>query len=150
MGFAVPEWWTHSGANPDIIYTLEVELKTQPRAVRASIPDWIDTLGIEELGDSWTDEITALNQRAKIYLRVNTLKTSRAEVIKWLNKYNIIAKKVSKLPDALVLSGGQKLPKSLCEDGRVEIQDAGSQMIAPLLAAQPGETIIDTLSLIHI
>ena len=144
MGFAVPEWWTHSGANADIIHTLEVELKTQPRAVRASIPDWIDTLGIEELGDSWTDEITALNQRAKIYLRVNTLKTSRAEVIKWLNKYNIIAKKVSKLPDALVLSGGQKLPKSLCEDGRVEIQDAGSQMIAPLLAAQPGETIIDT------
>ena len=48
------------------------------------------------------------------------------------------------MPDALVLSEGQKLPKSLREDGRVEIQDAGSQMIAPLLAAQPGDTIIDT------
>ena len=144
MGFEVPEWWTHSGADADIIHNLEAELQTQPRAVRASIPDWIDILGIEELGDRWTNELTALNQRAKVYLRVNTLRTSRIEVIKWLNKYDIAAKEVSELPDALVLSGGQKLPKSLREDGRVEIQDAGSQMIAPILAAKPGDTVIDT------
>jgi 16S rRNA (cytosine967-C5)-methyltransferase len=143
MGFEVPEWWVHDGADGDTIRSLESNLEEQARAVRASIPDWIDTLGEEELGDKWNEELSALNQRAEIYLRVNTLKTSRSDAILWLNKYGVIAKEVPELPDALVLLTGQKLPKSLREDGRVEIQDAGSQMIAPLLGAQHGETVID-------
>ena len=143
MGFEVPKWWVHDGADGDTIRSLESNLEEQARAVRASIPDWIDTLGQEELGDKWTDELSALNQRAEIYLRINTLKTSRSDAILWLNKYGLIANEVPELPDALVLLNGQKLPKSLREDGRVEIQDAGSQMIAPLLGAQPGETVID-------
>ena len=143
MGFEVPEWWVHDGADGDTIRSLESKLEEQARSVRASIPDWIDRLGQEELGDKWTDELSALNQRAEVYLRVNTLKTSRPEAILWLNKYGVIANEVPELPDALVLLNGQKLPKSLREDGRVEIQDAGSQMIAPLLGAQPGETVID-------
>jgi 16S rRNA (cytosine967-C5)-methyltransferase len=50
------------------------------------------------------------------------------------------------LPNALVLPEGKMLPHVLRADGRVEIQDAGSQMIAPLMDAQPGEKIIDACS----
>ncbi|NJM38860.1 MAG: class I SAM-dependent methyltransferase [Akkermansiaceae bacterium] len=53
---------------------------------------------------------------------------------------------VTGLPDALVLAPGKALPKTLRLNGRVEIQDAGSQMIAPLLDPQPGERIIDACS----
>ena len=38
------------------------------------------------------------------------------------------------------------MPKALRQDGRIEIQDAGSQMIAPLLDPQPGERVIDACS----
>jgi 16S rRNA (cytosine967-C5)-methyltransferase len=144
MGFELPEWWIYAGADVDTIKARESELAQQHRAVRESIPDWLDALGAEELGDAWDGELAALNQRTCVYLRVNTLKSTRAEALAWLASYNIVANEVPGLPNALSLNPGKNLAKSLRLDGRVEIQDAGSQMIAPLLAPQPGECIIDT------
>ncbi|MFC5051188.1 RsmB/NOP family class I SAM-dependent RNA methyltransferase [Rubritalea spongiae] len=144
MGYDLPEWWQYDGSDAETIKAREAELAEQPRAVRESIPDWLDALGSEELGESWDAELAALNQRAPVYLRVNTLKTSPAEAIDWLASYHIPAHEVSELPNTLVLNPGKTLPKSLRLDGRVEIQDAGSQMIAPLLEPQANECIIDT------
>ena len=100
-------------------------------------------LGAEELGDAWDSELAALNQRTRVYLRVNTLKTTRAKAIEWLATFHIPATEVPGLPDALTLLPGKTIPKSVRMDGRVEIQDGGSQMIAPLLDPQPGERVID-------
>lgn len=144
MGYELPEWWNYVGNRPEAIQAREAELPDQPRAIRESIPDWLDAYGEKELGESWAMELSALNERNCVYLRVNTLQTSRAEAIKWLAGFNILASEVPGLPDALSLSQGKSLPKPLKMDGRVEIQDAGSQMIAPLLEPQPGECIIDT------
>ena len=146
MGFEIPDWWAYKGRSTEEIRAHEAELAAQPRAIRESIPDWIDTLGVQELGDAWAAELTALNQRAPIFLRVNTLRTTRPEAIAWLASFHIPATEVSGLPDALVLAPGKALPKSLRLDGRVEIQDAGSQMIAPLVDPKPGERIIDACS----
>ena len=144
MGFELPDWWSYEGATVDKIKAREAELAEQPRAVRESIPDWLDELGSKELGNAWDAELSALNQRTCVYLRVNTLRSTRPQVLKWLDGYNIAAHEVPGLPDALSLNPGKILAKSLRLDGRVEIQDAGSQMIAPLVAPQPGECIIDT------
>ncbi len=146
MGFELPEWWAYNGRPADEMKEREAELVDQPRAVRESIPDWIDALGVAELGAAWDAELSALNQRASVFLRVNTLRTTRPEAIAWLASFQIVAKEVPGLPDALVLAPGKALPKTLRFDGRVEIQDAGSQMIAPLVAPQPGERIIDACS----
>lgn len=146
MGYEIPEWWAYNGRPADEIRSREADLASQPRAVRESIPDWIDALGVLELGDAWDAELTALNQRAPIFLRVNTLRTTRPDAIAWLASFQIPATEVPGLPDALVLAPGKALPKTLRLDGRVEIQDAGSQMIAPLVDPQPGERIIDACS----
>jgi 16S rRNA (cytosine967-C5)-methyltransferase len=146
MGYEIPEWWKFKGASPEEMAMRELLLKDQPRVIRESIPDWLDALGEDELGDAWSDEIAALNQRAPVYLRVNTLKTTRGEAIKWLASNGVEVTPVGALPDALVLARGKSLPKPLRLDGRVEIQDAGSQMIAPMLEAQPGERVIDACS----
>jgi 16S rRNA (cytosine967-C5)-methyltransferase len=146
MGYELPDWWTYNGKSADEMKSREAELSAQPRAVRESIPDWLDALGTAELGAAWDAELTALNERASVFLRVNTLRASRPEVIAWLAGFNIAATEVPGLPDALVLPPGKALPKSLRLDGRVEIQDAGSQMIAPLVAPQPGERVIDACS----
>lgn len=143
MGHELPEWWAYHGAAAEEMKAREAELADQPRAVRESIPDWLDALGAEELGDNWEAELAALNQRSCVFLRVNTLKSTRPKVIAWLASFNINASEVPGLPDALALAPGKTLPKSLRRDGRVEIQDAGSQMIAPLLDPQPGERVID-------
>ncbi len=146
MGYDIPEWWAYNGNSAEEMKAREADLAHQPRAVRESIPDWIDALGASELGDAWDAELTALNQRAAIFLRVNTLRTTRPEAIAWLASFNITATEVPGLPDALILASGKSLPKSLRLDGRVEIQDAGSQSIAPLVDPQPGERIIDACS----
>lgn len=144
MGFELPEWWEYNGEPAQQILARELELPSQSRAIRESIPDWLDALGEAELGPAWSAELSTLNQRSRVYLRVNTLQATRAAVIQWLSEHNIVAEPVAELPDALVLQPGKTLPKSLRNDGRVEIQDAGSQSIAPLLAAQPGEYVIDS------
>jgi 16S rRNA (cytosine967-C5)-methyltransferase len=141
MGYEIPDWWTFKGLQADEMKARESDLAAQPRAVRESIPDWLD-----ELGASWDVEISALNQRAPVFLRVNTLKLSRENAIEWLATQNVIATEVPGLPDALVLPPGKSLPKPLRTDGRVEIQDGGSQLIAPLVDPQPGERIIDACS----
>jgi len=146
MGFELPEWWAYRGTSPAEMASREGELAVQARAVRESIPDWLDALGESELGAAWDIELAALNQRAAVFLRVNTLKASRDEIIAWLAASNIEAAVVPGLPHALVLPPGKSLPKAMRLDGRVEIQDAGSQMIAPLLDPQPGERVIDACS----
>jgi 16S rRNA (cytosine967-C5)-methyltransferase len=146
MGYELPDWWTYHGAGAAEMQAREAELASQPRAVRESLPDWLDAVGETELGDAWDREIAALNQRAAVFLRVNTLKATRSEVIAWLAESGLVATAVPGLPDAVVLAAGKILPKPLRADGRVEIQDAGSQLIAPLLSPQPGERVIDACS----
>jgi len=147
MGFEIPEWWAYHGATPDEIRAREAELPDQPRAVRESVPDWLDLLCVEELGeDVWAAELSALNQRANVYIRVNTLKADRKEVAAWLAKEGVECSEVPGLPDALMLPPGKVLSKTLRLDNRLEIQDAGSQMIAPFVDPQPGERLIDACS----
>jgi 16S rRNA (cytosine967-C5)-methyltransferase len=146
MGLEIPEWWSYKGLSADGIAAREAELAVQPRAVRESIPDWLDALGAAELGAAWDAEIAALNRRAPVFLRVNTLRTTRAAAITWLAGGGVEVTEVAGLPDGLALPPGKSLPKPLRLDGRVEIQDAGSQMIAPLLDAQPGMCVIDACS----
>lgn len=146
MGYEIPDWWKYQGLAAAEMGAREGLLDAQPRSIRESIPDWLDELGVSELGSAWDSEIAALNQRAPVYLRVNTLKTTREKAIRWLAENAVTAAEVPGLPDALVLPPGKSLPKPLRVDGRVEIQDAGSQMISRLLAPQPGERVIDTCS----
>ncbi len=144
MGYEIPCWWNHQGARPAEMTEREMELKSQPRAVRESIPDWLDDWAAEELGqDAWSEELCALNRRAPVVLRVNTLKCSRDEAIAWLEENEVEVAAVEGIPEALVLPEGKVLPKPLRADGRVEIQDGGSQCIVPMLEARRGERVID-------
>jgi 16S rRNA (cytosine967-C5)-methyltransferase len=143
MGIEVPAWWSHTGCGADEMAAREAALGSQTRAVRESIPDWLDELGATELGGAWDAEIAALNRRAPVFLRVNTLRTTREAAMASLEAEGVAAEVVPGLPDALVLAAGKMLPKALRGDGRWEIQDAGSQWIAPLLDPQPGERVID-------
>ena len=139
-GLEVPEWWP---SHPDEVTAREAELSSQPRAIRESIPDWLDELGERELGEPWDKEVAALNRRAPVFLRVNRLRIEVREAMQWLGSHGIEASLVPNAPDALMLPAGKTLPKPLAAEGLVEIQDAGSQRIAPLLDVEPGMRVID-------
>lgn len=143
MGLELPEWLGVSAVQVEEMRARENELPHQPRAVRESIPDWLDEVGETELGEQWDAELAALNQRAPVFLRVNTLKATRDEAREWLASHGVETELVDGVPEALVLPAGRTLPKAILIEGRVEIQDAGSQCIVSLLDPQPGETIVD-------
>jgi len=118
---------------------------TKIRKYRASIPDWLDTIGVQELGIHWDDEIHALNQQAPVVLRVNTLKTSREALQKTLIKEEIDTKTIKGYPNALqLIARANVFSTAAFKNGFFEVQDANSQLVAGFVDAQPGQRIIDT------
>jgi 16S rRNA (cytosine967-C5)-methyltransferase len=145
MGHEIPQGWQFHGENPTAMQDREAALPDQPRAIRGSVPDWLDDRCAAELGEAcWEAELAALNQRPRVFLRANTLKNERDEARAWLATHGVETDTVPGVPDALILPSGKTLPKALLTEGRVEIQDAGSQLVARWVNPQPGEVIIDS------
>ncbi len=114
------------------------------RRIAESIPDWMDKMGEAELGKQWPAELHALNEEAKVVLRVNTLKVDRKELQRQLADEEIDTHAPGEFPDALMLDERQNIfTRQQFKDGLFEIQDAGSQLIAPFLQPEPGMRVID-------
>ncbi|WKW47503.1 methyltransferase domain-containing protein [Myroides sp. JBRI-B21084] len=116
------------------------------RKYRESIPDWMDELGVQELGEEvWTKELEAQNQQAQVVLRVNTLKTTKQKLRAQLMDLDIETILDDKYPDALILKERANVfMTDLFKEGYFEVQDASSQKVVPLLDVQPGMRVIDT------
>ncbi len=115
------------------------------RVFKESIPDWLDNLGMNELGATWDAEIHALNQKAKVILRVNTLKTSKAFLQKELAKEGIETTFIKGYPDALELVERKNVfMTDIFKKGLFEVQDASSQLVAEFLDVQEGMRVVDT------
>ena len=114
------------------------------RRIRESIPDWMDELGEKELGNIWDKEIHALNDEAKVVLRANTLKINRRDLQKVLNEEGIKTESLPISPDAVALIQRQNIFQlQSFKEGLFEVQDGGSQLIAPYLEVEPGMRVID-------
>jgi 16S rRNA (cytosine967-C5)-methyltransferase len=139
-----PDWEELKGVNRKKILE-RYEILKATRKVRESIPDWMDEMGEKELGARWEKELEALNQEASVVLRVNTLKISRQGLQKQLEETeNIITEAPVDFPDALLLEERQNIfTRQQFKDGLFEVQDGGSQLIAPFLQVKPGMRVID-------
>jgi 16S rRNA (cytosine967-C5)-methyltransferase len=140
----IPEWYIIKDFDVESIKKNLFE-KSATRKFKASIPNWLDELGSKELGDDrWATEINALNAVASVILRVNTLNSSTEELIESLAVQEIEVEEIPDYEDALMLKKRQVLSKlNEYQNGLFEIQDAGSQAIAPFLHVKQGMTVID-------
>ena len=116
------------------------------RKYRESVPDWLDELGVQELGEeTWEKEIHALNQQAPVVLRTNTLKISKKELQKELSKEGIETAFLDGYPDALQLNERSNVFRTEAfKNGFFEVQDASSQLVAEFLQVEPGMRVVDT------
>jgi 16S rRNA (cytosine967-C5)-methyltransferase len=139
----VPQWDEFREVKPADIRKRYEEAKSK-RKYRESIPDWLDVLGEAELGSQWDRELEALNQEASVVLRANTLKVSANELAKVLSEENVHTHTVEEYPEALVLEQRQNIFQvPAFKEGLFEVQDAGSQAIAPFLDVRPGQRVVD-------
>ncbi|KNC66642.1 RsmB/NOP family class I SAM-dependent RNA methyltransferase [Pseudoalteromonas ardens] len=138
----IPDWPEMRNLSKAELLT---RLDTASQAIQLSYPDWLDTLGSSQLGQQWPQVAEALNRAPGYYVRANTLKTSADALAGKLEREQISCEHISSaLPDALVIQAVDKLFKSSAfQSGECEMQDAGSQQIAPLLDVAPGMKVVD-------
>ncbi len=143
-GYPLPDWPEFKGISEKKVRERHATL-SGVRKYRESVPDWLDALGEESLGEAtWTRELSALNEQAPVVLRANRLKTSPESLQKELASEGVETDLLPEYPDALRLrERGNVFRTQAFQNGLFEVQDAASQRVAPLLQAEAGMRIID-------
>ena len=142
QGNELPPWDEFARLQPEKIKS-KYDSISDPGLIE-SVPEWLQTLGSQELGEKWEAEIHALNEEAEVVLRVNTLKTTRERLKNLLEADGIRSYLVKGYPDALVLEERQNVFRHPSfKEGLFEVQDASSQLVAAALQVEPGMRVID-------
>lgn len=142
-GIKLPDWPQFEGTPTRRIKGKFDEL-SKIRKLRESIPDWLDELGVAELGKKWDDEIHSLNQLADVVLRVNPLKATVKQVQESLMEAGFETEVLKNYPHALKLVERANIfSTDAFNNGWFEVQDASSQKVAQFLDPKPGMRIVD-------
>ncbi|KAF0118794.1 MAG: 16S rRNA (cytosine967-C5)-methyltransferase [Rhodospirillaceae bacterium] len=115
-----------------------------PRRVRGECPSWLEESLSARFGPALDHELAAMNREAPLDLRVNTLKTTRAQAHALLAAEGIESSPTPFAPFGLRVQG--RVNVAACapfREGLVEVQDEGSQLTALLVGARPGESVVD-------
>lgn len=116
-----------------------------PRHIRESIPDWLDEMACAQLGAArWEREMVAANRPAKISLRLNTLKPTHQNIAELLKMEGWATSTTPLSKEALILEKrGNIFETVFFKQGFFEVQDVGSQLIAPFLRVEAGQRVVD-------
>ncbi len=95
-------------------------------------------------GKNFADELAAMQEPASLDIRANTIKITRDKAIDALKKHGIETTPTPMSPVGLRAQARVHLAQTkLLQAGVIEIQDEGSQLIALLCAAKPGQQVLD-------
>ena len=115
-----------------------------PEAVRLEVPDCLLAPLAARFGARLDLELAALGRTAPLDLRANLLKGTREQARAALAEEGIAAEPTPFSPWGLRIGG--RVPiigSSAFRSGLVEIQDEGSQIVALMVGAAPGERVAD-------
>ena len=142
-GLRIPDWQEFRNVDTKKIEHTYNQLKTKRKFIY-SFPDWMDEMGVKELGKQWNKEAEALNLTAPVVIRVNLLKTTKEQLVASLASREIKTHVIEGCKDGLRLDQRQNLfitPEF--KEGLFEVQDASSQLVVPFLQIEPGMRVID-------
>ncbi|HEY5309409.1 MAG TPA: RsmB/NOP family class I SAM-dependent RNA methyltransferase [Casimicrobiaceae bacterium] len=116
-----------------------------PPAVAHDLPDWLWIRLTAAYGD---DEASALARAwltpAAFDLRVNPLKTTREDALAALSAEGLAATATPFSPLGIRIAGRVAMSKhAWLEDGRLEVQDEGSQLIGYAVAPKRSDMVVD-------
>ncbi len=131
------------------------EIKSKPAdglslAMQVDMPDWLWEKLVSQYGESEALAISrSMHLPATLDLRVNTVKASREDVIKKFESENTQFNKGAITPTPFSPIG-LRLPQRmsinrhvLFTEGKIEVQDEGSQLLCFLVAPKRGEMVAD-------
>jgi 16S rRNA (cytosine967-C5)-methyltransferase len=111
--------------------------------VRAELPHWL----FAEIDRQYPDAaelIGAIQDGAPLDLRVNSIRAGREEVLEELRAHHVAVEPTRYSPDGLRFVDKPGLMQwPAYREGRIEVQDEGSQLIARLVQPKRGEMVVD-------
>jgi 16S rRNA (cytosine967-C5)-methyltransferase len=116
-----------------------------PNLIRFSLPDWLYDRIAQERNESELETLArGLLQPAPLDLRVNTMLAKRDEVLAAFERDGIAASATPYSPVGVRLESKPALQHyPLFLEGKVEVQDEGSQLLAFLVAPRRREMVVD-------
>ena len=115
-----------------------------PEEVRCECPSWAAGPLRRRFGDSFPREMAALLTPPPLDLRVNPLKATREAMLRALQRLGLPAEATRMAPCGIRVTERPSLARlPMLKTGEVEIQDEGSQLVAMLVGARPGERVVD-------
>lgn len=130
----------------EIEKVFEREDKAEVLALKYSHPTWFVRYLIELLGENEAIKLLNVNNSpAQVWLRVNTIKADRDQLIKILEREGMKVTLDSDLPDVLKVVESKKPPVRLSSfsKGLFYIQDKASVLAGHVLNPKPDELIVD-------
>lgn len=114
------------------------------KAVFRSFPEWLFNVFQNELGNDNEMLLSSLNENPQTTLRINILKTDTKTLLSKLKQSGKAVSEIDGYPHAILINRYFEIFRSSeFHEGLFEMQDAGSQRIAPFLEAEPGMRVID-------
>jgi 16S rRNA (cytosine967-C5)-methyltransferase len=142
--YALPSLSAPEKSRCEILYKENSEHPDMPMHVRLNYPEWMHPLLKESFGADLETAMSALNAQAPTDLRVNTLKTTRDELMQRLREEGFETTPTPTSPIGLRLAKRAPIFTSKCfKEGHFEMQDEGSQIVSLLVDAEPGQRVID-------
>jgi 16S rRNA (cytosine967-C5)-methyltransferase len=115
-----------------------------PEPARLNLPEWALPGLARRFGDRLAEEAAALEQPAPLDLRANALKIDRDQAARALAAEGIEATATPLSPWGLRVPTRRPVTTTRAyQEGLVEVQDEGSQLIALLTDARPGMRVVD-------
>ena len=116
----------------------------QPDHVRAELAEWLSDKLKPVFGETFFDEMAALNAPAPMDLRVALGRVSRDQAQKALAKQGIETQPTELSPMGLRLNAHTDVGRTQAfRKGFVEVQDEGSQLLALLVGAKSNMRVLD-------
>lgn len=122
-----------------------LDLATQPLGVQWDVPDWLAERWLAVYGEARASRLAhALLRPAPLDLRVNTLQARREEMLATLNQAGMAAEATPYSPVGIRLADKPVLARyKPFLEGKIEVQDEGSQLLGYLVAPKRGEMVVD-------
>ncbi|MDU4859523.1 MAG: 16S rRNA (cytosine(967)-C(5))-methyltransferase RsmB [Terrisporobacter othiniensis] len=117
-------------------------------AVKYSYDKWMIRNWMIHFGKDFTKELLEANgQRPSIYLRTNTLKITRDELIEKLEQQNVKASKVHVVDEAIKVENLKDIENNvLYKEGLFTIQDISSMLVGKVMNPKEKSLVLDVCS----
>ena len=117
-------------------------------SVRYSHPEWMIQRWLKRWGREETEALCqANNEPAQTWIRTNTLKVSRNDLLKILNEEGLSVELGTRVPESLKIRNFGALERlESFRAGYFTVQDESSQLVAHVLAPKPGQRVLDACS----